>query len=173
MKHRRLVFSALMAALICVTAMLFPIPLGAGYVFLSDCFVLLSAWILGARYGMAAAGLGAALADIFTPNVIYAPASLIIKAVMVLIVRCFRSPWLGAVLAELWMVLGYFLYAWVVIHRSIYAPLTSVPGNLIQGAIGLIAGLSLYRLYHSSKLSEVFHERNQKRRHSGDEGTDS
>ena len=162
MKHKKLVFSALMAALICVTAMLFPIPLGAGYVFLSDCFVLLAAWVLGRKYGAAAAGMGAFLADIFTPNVIYAPASMLIKALMVLIVCAIRSPLWGAIFAELWMVLGYFLYAWLVIHRSIYAPLTSVPGNIVQGLIGMSAGLALRRSYYNTKLREVFHGRIKK-----------
>lgn len=164
MRMKKLVFASMMAALICVTTMLFPIPLGAGYVFVSDCFVLLAAWLLPTWHAAAAAGIGSALGDLFTSAAIYAPATLVIKIIMVLIAANIRSRLLGGILAELWMVLGYFLYATAVIYQGIAAPLTSVPGNLVQGGIGLAAGLVLYRAVQNTKLLEVFHGKDKKRR---------
>ncbi len=154
MKYRKLVLGAMLAALSCTTAVLFPIPSGAGYIFLTDGFVLLAGWLLGAKYGAASAGIGAVLSDIFTPNVVYAPASFVIKTVMVLIVCCFKSKLLGGILAEIWMVLGYFLYAWLCLFGNIVMPLTSALGNTAQGAAGLLIGLMLYRSFQNSKLSK-------------------
>ena len=58
-KVRKLVLSALMAALVYVATSIIQIPSPVnGYVNLGDCFVLLSGWLLGPWYGAAAAGIG-------------------------------------------------------------------------------------------------------------------
>lgn len=58
--------------------------------------VLLCGWLLGPIYGTIAAGLGPALADIFSGYVVYAPATFVIKALMALVAylsgNCFRAP---------------------------------------------------------------------------------
>ena len=55
-KVRKLVLSALMAALVYVATSIIQIPSPVnGYVNLGDCFVLLSGWLLGPWYGAAAA----------------------------------------------------------------------------------------------------------------------
>ena len=57
-KVRKLVLSALMAALVYVATSIIQIPSPVnGYVNLGDCFVLLSGWLLGPWYGAAAAGI--------------------------------------------------------------------------------------------------------------------
>ena len=54
-KVRKLVLSALMAALVYVATSIIQIPSPVnGYVNLGDCFVLLSGWLLGPWYGAAA-----------------------------------------------------------------------------------------------------------------------
>ena len=66
-KVRKLVLSALMAALVYVATSIIQIPSPVnGYVNLGDCFVLLAGWVLGPVYGSLAAGIGSALADMFT-----------------------------------------------------------------------------------------------------------
>ena len=73
----------MLAALCCVATMIIKIPSPLkGYLNLGDCVVLLSGWLLGPAYGFAAAGIGSALADIFSGYVIYAPATFIIKGLM-------------------------------------------------------------------------------------------
>ena len=53
-KVRKLVLSALMAALVYVATSIIQIPSPVnGYVNLGDCFVLLSGWLLGPWYGAA------------------------------------------------------------------------------------------------------------------------
>ena len=77
-----LVLAALMAALCTLLTLVIriPSPMG-GYLNLGDCAVLLSAWLLGPAAGAAAAGLGSALADLLGYP-LYAPATLVIKALM-------------------------------------------------------------------------------------------
>ena len=63
-KLRRLVLSALFAALCTVMTLVIQVPSPVqGYVNLGDCAVLLSAWALGPLYGGAAAGTGSMLAE--------------------------------------------------------------------------------------------------------------
>ena len=78
---KKLVMTALFTALTMVSTMLIRIPLPMGYVHLGDAFVLLSAFILGPIWGTIAAGVGSALADVIG-YIAYAPATLIIKALM-------------------------------------------------------------------------------------------
>ena len=64
-KVKKLVLSALMAALVYVATSIIQIPSPmSGYVNLGDCFVLLSGWLLGPWYGGAAAGIGSMLVDL-------------------------------------------------------------------------------------------------------------
>ena len=80
---RKMVFAALMAALVCVATMIVEIPSPTnGYVNLGDCFVLLAGWLLGPWYGAAAAGIGSMLTDLFMGYAYYAPGTLIIKGLM-------------------------------------------------------------------------------------------
>ena len=63
---QRIIFSSMLAALVCVATMVIKIPSPLnGYINLGDCIVLLSGWLLSPVYGFMAAGLGSALADLF------------------------------------------------------------------------------------------------------------
>ena len=78
--------ASLLAALCCVATMIIKIPSPLkGYLNLGDCVVLLSGWFLSPLYGFLAAGLGSALADVFSGYVTYAPATFVIKGIMALI----------------------------------------------------------------------------------------
>lgn len=65
--------AAVLAALTCVATMVvqIPMPLTKGYVNLGDVLVLTSAWILGSPWGIAAAGIGSAMADLLTGYAYY------------------------------------------------------------------------------------------------------
>ena len=85
-KTQKIVMASLLAALCCVAPMIIKIPSPLkGYLNLGDCVVLLSGWILSPLYGFLAAGLGSALADVFSGYVTYAPATFIIKGLMALV----------------------------------------------------------------------------------------
>lgn len=161
-KLRKLVMSALLAALTCVATLLIQIPSPMqGYVNLGDCFVLLSGWLLGSVYGAAAGGIGSMLADLISGYAFYAPGTLVIKgamaAVAALVLRALggqkKSYVVGGLLAECWMVLGYFLYAALIFGEGLAAAL-SIPGNVVQGVIGLVAGLALVAMLTRMRLTE-------------------
>lgn len=152
---RKLVFSALFAALCCGATMVihFPTPIG-GYIHAGDAVVLLGAFILGPAWGAFAAGLGSFLADLLSGYALYAPASFVIKALVALVASVilksgmFKNKTVLAIfagaLAELIMVGGYLFYDGVVLKYGL-AALGDIPSNLIQGVFGVIAGAALYK----------------------------
>ena len=174
---RTLVLAALFAALACVATMVIQIPSPMnGYVNLGDCFVLLAGWVLGPVYGSLAAGIGSALADMFTGYMHYAPGTFLIKAVVALIawalakalISRFRGKralckGISAVVAELFMVVGYYFYAGLLLGKGLGAlgAAASIPGNLVQGAVGAIAAVLLsqvidrYHLLHKFGVNEL------------------
>ena len=160
--HRAMVTAAVLAALSCVATMVVQIPSPMnGYVNLGDCFVLLSGWLLGPWWGAAAGGIGSMLADLLLGYGHYAPGTLIIKGAMALVAalvfKAFRKNTAGALIggvaAEVVMVAGYFGYAALLLGKGIGAA-ASVPGNLVQGAVGLVAGFLLLQVARRTHLEE-------------------
>ena len=85
-KIKQLTIAALFAALACVATMIIKIPSPLkGYLNIGDCVVLLSGWLLPPFYGFLAAGIGSALADLFSGYMIYAAATFVIKGLMALV----------------------------------------------------------------------------------------
>lgn len=151
----KIVLSALFAALCCVFTMVVQVPSPmSGYVNLGDCIVLASGWLLGGAYGFLAAGVGSMLADIFTSYAHYAIGTFLIKGIMALLaallftalVKVIKLKTLAriisAIVAECFMVFGYFLYACLFLGKGV-AAVSSIPGNLMQGLFGVIAGVLL------------------------------
>ena len=163
-KIRKLVLSALMAALCTVMTMVIQVPSPMqGYVNLGDCAVLISAWMLGPLYGGAAAGIGSALADLLSGYAHYVPGTFAIKFLMAaaaaLILRAMtkKAPSAmlagqaaGGVAAEVIMVLGYFAYASLWLGKGLAAA-ASIPGNIVQGVFGLVAATVVYTVLSRSR----------------------
>ena len=162
-KTKRIVITALMAAMVCVATMIIKIPSPMkGYLNIGDCIVLLCGWLLAPGYGFVAAGLGSALADMFSGYLTYAPATFLIKGSMALIAfACFKlmnkrigrlpSQIIGAVLAEIVMVLGYYVF-----EGFMYGFIPSainIPANAVQGAAGLILGIILVKVFERLKIT--------------------
>ena len=165
---RKLVFAALFAALVFVGTFYLqaPMPLGFGYVNFGDAFLLLAAWIVGGWYGAAAGGIGAAIADLALGYTVYAPVTLVLKALMALLAAVIAHTaarrgkalgiaglWLGAVAAEL-LVGGYYVF-----EGGLYgfgAALASVPGNLLQGAAAVVtAGIVMSILQSTDAVKRL------------------
>ena len=157
-KTGKLVKAALFAALTCAATMVIKIPSPLnGYLNLGDCVVIAAGCLLPPGYAFAAAGLGSALADVFSGYILYAPATFAIKGLMALIVyavvRALRgrsgAKLLGAAAAEVWMVLGYFIFEGCLYG---FAPsAVNVPANGVQGAAGLILGVLLANVLEKSR----------------------
>ena len=160
-KIRKLVLAALMAALCTIMTMVIQVPSPMqGYVNLGDCAVLMSAWVLGPLYGGAAAGIGSALADLLSGYAHYAPGTLLIKGldamVAALIFRALGKTKLGylvsGLVGETIMVVGYFGYAGLMLGKGMAAAL-SIPGNIVQGVMGLTIGIVLAITLEHTKVT--------------------
>ena len=161
-KIRTMVTAAVLAALACVATMVVQIPSPMnGYVNLGDCFVLLSGWLLGPWWGAAAGGIGSMLADLLLGYGHYAPGTLVIKGLMALAAALLykalgkntAASLVSGLVGEVIMVAGYFGYAALLLGKGIGAA-ASVPGNLVQGAVGLVAGFLLMQVARRTHLEE-------------------
>ncbi len=148
---KRLVISALFTAMVTVATMIIKIPTPLkGYANIGDAAVLLSGWMLPAPYAFAAAAIGSALADFILGYAVYAPATFLIKGVMALIAYfgvkllakhtgTFFSRLIAAVVAEAFMVGGYYLFEGVLFG---FGPsILNIPANAMQGVISLVIGV--------------------------------
>lgn len=159
---KKIVIAALMAALTCVATMIIKIPSPLnGYVNLGDCIVLVAGWMLSPTYGFLAAGLGSALADVFSGYMTYAPATFVIKGLMALVAfygfKLLRkklgnlpSGIISGVAAELVMILGYFVF-----EGFLYGFIPSavnIPANGMQGIAGVVIGVLLAKVFEKSKI---------------------
>lgn len=158
----KLITASLLAALVCVVTMTVKIPSPLnGYLNLGDCLVLLSGWLLPPVYGFLAAGVGSALADLFSGYVLYAPATFIIKGAMVLIFFfCFKlmrkklgsflSTIIGGILAEIFMILGYYVFEGFLYGFGPSA--VNIPANGVQGCAGLVLGVILIKAIEKTHI---------------------
>ena len=163
MNVKKIVMSALLAALTCVATMVIKIPSPLnGYINLGDCVVLAAGWMLSPAYAFLAAGLGSALADLLSGYALYAPATFLIKGLMALVafyginllqkkIGRLPSKIISGTVAEAVMILGYlafegFLYGFI-------PSLANVPANGVQGVAGLIVGIVLVKIFEKAKIS--------------------
>lgn len=163
-KTKSLVRASLFCAL-CTVATLIAFPAGIGYVNAGDIIVLLAAFSLSLPEAVAAAAIGSATADLICGYAIYAPATFIIKGVMVICAVALKkglnkisvpSPiaiFLSCVCAELCMALGYLIYEWTVLGYGIAALSSTIP-NLIQGGFGCVGGILLYYILKNTRLTD-------------------
>ena len=152
---RKLVLSAMFAALCCVATMIVQIPTVAGYTNLGECMCLLAGLVLGPWYGFFAAGIGSGLADLLAG---YAHYVALIAALLLrpLLKKGEKIPfWRLAVIelpSEVVMVLGYFGYKALILGKGLSAA-ASIPNNLVQAAIGIVLSVLLYTAL--SKVPEI------------------
>ena len=169
MKHTstfKIVLTALFAALICVATMLvqIPIPATGGYANLGDGVILICAYLISPLYAVIAAGPGSMLADLLAGYASFAPGTPVIKAGVALIATLIFNRFgrgrktgaqiaamvVGAVLAEAFMVLGYFFYEAVLLGIGMGAA-GGILGNIGQGVVGAVIGCVLAPILSRSR----------------------
>lgn len=152
---KKLVMSALFAALACVATMSIriPTPGTGGYIHPGDAIVILSGIVLGPVWGLLAGGIGSALADLLGGYFIYVPITFVIKGLVALTAGLiyqkmnatkksrYTAVVLGGGVDILFVAGGYFLCEVMMYGMSAAA---SIPANLIQGVSGLIIAVVLY-----------------------------
>ena len=153
---KTIAYTAVFSALCCVATLIIIIPLPNGYVNLGDIFVLLSGWCLGPLYGALASSIGCMIADIISGYVAYAPVTFFVKGavsvcsylIWALVIKAVKNKKLdfiirlvSAVIGEIVMVLGYFVYESVL--YGIPGGALALLGNSVQGLICAVGGVLL------------------------------
>ena len=84
---KKIIMTALFAALACVATMSIriPTPGTGGYIHPGDAIVILAGIILGPVYGMLAGGIGSALSDLIGGYFVYVPITLVLKGLVALV----------------------------------------------------------------------------------------
>lgn len=156
MKTKKMVISALFAALTFVATMVIQIKLTAnGFVNIGDCMVIASGIFLGPVYGVLAGAIGSMLADVVSSYFIYAPATFVIKAIMAFLASVISknrgtfAVVIASFVAEIIMVLGYFVYEIIIL--GLPSALLGMPGNLLQAGFGLVCSIVLYLALSKNK----------------------
>lgn len=166
---RKLVLASLFAALTFVATLIhIHVPgMQTGYVNLGDCFVIVSALLLGPIYGSIAGGIGSALTDFLHGYVIYVPATFVIKTLMgvaayfvyKLLAKnkdSFNSlaVSVSGTVAEIIMIFGYLFYEGQFIVGYAGAAV-GIPGNCIQGIFGVVGAVLLLKVLKKTKITDM------------------
>ncbi len=149
---RNVILAGVLAAMVCMATTFLHIPIvGGGYVHLGDTVIYLTAALLPTPYAMAAAAVGAGLADVLVAPM-WAPFTVVIKAVMALAFTAKKERFLcrrnaiAPLLAGVIGVAGYYVAEVVILWASggvlvasAEAALLAVPYNAMQEVVGGIA----------------------------------
>lgn len=167
MNTKKLCTMGLLVALTCVATMVIhiPIPSTNGYINVGDSIILISAILFGGPYGIVAGGLGSALSDLLLGYTNYVPVTFVVKGIEGLLAAYIAGRGAGfftfrktaaAVIAVLWMVLGYFIFECFM--YGVAAAAGSVVSNLVQAAGGFVIyavlGFALYKTGIQNSVSE-------------------
>ena len=157
-----LALSGMLAALV-FTATAFiklPIPMTQGYAHLGDGIILLGAALLG-WVAVPAAALGSLLSDVALGYLPYAVPTFLIKGMVAAVAvlagrqKSFGIRLLLLVLAELFMVAGYFTAEWLVMGFGWAVACAGLPGNFTQAASGVLIAILLLPAFRRIKLPQA------------------
>ena len=159
---RLMCISGVFTALVFVVTAYLHIPTNNGYIHVGDGLIYLAACILPWPYAMAVGAGGALLADCLTGFAIWAPGSVVIKAVTALLFSSKGDKVMGL---RNWLVLipaaaicagGYYLYE-SLIYMNFISPLAGIPASLTQSVVSSILfvalGLAVDKMNLKSKLN--------------------
>ena len=167
------VLTALFMGLIVAMTLIIRIPVPAthGYIHLGDSMIFLAVLALGKKNGALAAGIGSALADVIGGYAIYAPITLVVKALMAYIVGVFIEravkngrfagsggkaiTIIGMALGGVLMVAGYYI-AEVFMYGNWLVPLSGVGMNCIQFAVGGAIAFALSQALEKTPAGKNF-----------------
>ena len=147
--HTKLMcLSGIFSALVFVITAYLHVPTYNGYVHCGDGVIFIAACILPMPYSVAVGVLGAMLADLLTGFAIWAPGSMIIKGLLVLLFTCrsnkivTKRNLVALLPAALISAAGYYLYE-ALITGSFTASLSGIPASLVQAAASSIVYVAI------------------------------
>ena len=149
-----LVITAILAALIFISTVFMNIklPIGqGGLIHLGTAMLFITAILFGPKKGALAGAIGMGLFDILGGWLIWAPTTIISRALQGLIVG--KIAWskgyrgdniglniLGAIVSMPVMIAVYYI-GQAIMFKSWIAPLASIPGDIIQNVVGLLIAI--------------------------------
>ena len=137
------------ASLILMGTMFIQVPSVNGYVHIGDSFIYLAAAFLPMPFSFLAAGLGAALADVLSGYIIYAPFTFVIKALMAAFFSNKAEKFftlrnaIAFVIAGCVNILGYYIVEMIMFPQGSFTTtlinsLHTIPGNAVQSVTASI-----------------------------------
>ncbi|MBA7545307.1 hypothetical protein ES705_37673 [subsurface metagenome] len=149
-----------------------PIPATGGYINIGDVAVMFTALLFGPIIGGIAGGVGPMLADAFSPWVIYAPATLVIKGIEGFLIGFIANPKdcegrisyrdiIAVLTGGILIPFGYFIYEAFILKLGTAVALVEVPGNFFQfgfAAIGSILLIGASRKNIIEALPQAFNK---------------
>jgi uncharacterized repeat protein (TIGR04002 family) len=160
-KIRTMCVAGVFAAIIFVFTAYLHFPTHMGYIHIGDGFIYLAACLLPMPYAIFAGAAGAALADLLSGFAVWAPATVVIKALAVILfynkgekIICKRNL-LPLIPAAFICVGGYYLYE-VILVGNFVAPLscmhTNVTQSVLSSATFIITGIALDKMKIKDKI---------------------
>ncbi len=148
----RIAIVTVMAAVVCTLTLVvrIPIPATGGYIHLGDVGTNFAALAFGPWIGALIAGGGMAIADLIGYP-IFAPGTLVVHGLQAIVVGLLgrsRKPWLmfvAAIAGGAVVVVGYFLYEWLILQMGVLKAAQEAPFNAIQALSGIV-GVAVYML---------------------------
>ena len=160
---RLMCIAGIFAALVFVVTAYLHIPTYNGYVHVGDGFIYLAACILPTPYAVCVGSIGAMLSDVLTGYAIWAPGSIVIKAVTAMLFSCKTQKIVSArntlmlIPAIVICAGGYYLYE-VIITGSFSGALAGIPGSVIQSVtssvVFIFAGIAIDKINLKKKIFE-------------------
>lgn len=128
-----------------------PISVNGGLIHMGNVALFAIAIVFGPRKGAVAGAFGMGLFDVLSGWLSWAPFTFIIRGVMGYIIGYFAFKGkekskgvlysvIGILVSSVWMIVGYYITE-VILYGNLFAPVTSIPGNITQLVIGLIAAV--------------------------------
>ena len=159
--------AGVLASLVFVVTAYLHIPTNNGYIHVGDGLIYLAACLLPWPYAMAVGAGGALLADCLTGYAIWAPGSVVIKALTALLfsnkgkkIMSLRNA-LALLPAAVLCAVGYYLYE-ALIYRNYVTPLSGIPVSVTQSAassnVFVVAGLAIDKMNIKSKINGGNHQ---------------
>ncbi len=154
-KVKLMCLAGILTAVVFVFTAYLHIPSHTGYTHVGDGVIYLAACLLPLPYAVFVGAGGALLADVLSGFAIWAPGSVIIKALAVLFfsrknkkIICWRNI-LALIPAWALCIGGYYLYE-SLLTGNFSAPLAGIPGYIMQSALSsvlfIVVGLAMDKL---------------------------
>lgn len=142
-----LAMSAVFAAATTIGTMVITVPIGPGVFNVGEIVIYTAAFLFGGIVGGIAGGVGAAAADILLGFGMWAPITFVVKGLEGFIVgqlagSSFKSKALAVALGAPFMIVGYFIAAWVLVGGP-YAVGKELPMDIIQAGVGFAVAYPL------------------------------